>query len=91
MQIARNPRAAVASKGPGEVMDRTTLLRCENLDCADCGLHIQLALERHSGVHAVAVDLPRRAVEVQHDDGDAPAEALAAFVTLCGFPAHVAA
>jgi cation transport ATPase len=91
---SRNLGAARASKGQDfgkGTMDRTTLLRCDNLDCADCGLHVQHALERHSGVHEVTVDWVRHAVAVRHDESDAPAEALAAFVTMCGYPAQVAA
>jgi copper chaperone CopZ len=55
------------------------------MSCEACRAAIEGALERLPGVAEVTVDLERKLVTVEHDDGSAPVDRLAAAVEEQGY------
>jgi copper chaperone len=60
-------------------------LSVPEMSCEACRASIEGAVERLPGVTAVAVDLERKLVTIEHDDGLAPVDRLAAAVEEQGY------
>lgn len=64
---------------------RQSTLSVPEMSCEACRAAIEGALERLPGVAAVTVDLERKLVTVEHDDGVSPVDRLAAAVEEQGY------
>ena len=60
-------------------------LTVPHMNCEACRTAIEGALERLPGVTAVTVDLERKLVTIEYDDGLAPVDRLAATVEEQGY------
>ena len=63
-----------------------TIFITPDIECGGCAASIQKALGRQSGVSAVAVDVPAKAVTVEFEPHVTSREQIAETLTDIGFP-----